>query len=268
MAVSIHPTAIVDPRAALDQNVTIGPYCVVGPDAFLGAHTTLVSHVSILGQVRLGSDNVVYPHCVIGAEPQDRGYNGAPTWVVVGDHNVFREMVTVHRGTVKEHGITRIGSHNYFMVNVHVGHDCIIGSHVHIANLTALSGHSHIEDYANLSGAIGIHQFSTIGGYSFVGGMSRINTDVPPYMLVEGNPAVVRCVNVVGLKRHGFSSQDIHSLSEAHRLLYRVKMGATQARAILSANQRMTEPVQRLFRFLDEQHQGRNGRARERFRAA
>lgn len=268
MGVHIHPTAIVDPRATLDENVSIGPYCVVEEGAFLGSGTRLVSHVSVLGQVRIGHDNVIHPQCVIGGEPQDKGYRGSPTWVVIGDRNVFREMVTVHRATEKEQGITRIGSDNYLMGGSHVAHDVHVGSHVTMANNTMLSGHVHVHDYASLSGMIGVHHFVTIGSYSFVGGLSRITTDVPPYMLVEGNPSEVRCVNLVGLKRRGLTRQEIAALTEAHRLLYRVKMGAAQARLALEADGPLCEPVKRLFEFLDVQRLGKHGRARERLRAA
>lgn len=268
MAVHVHPTAIVDPGATLDEHVSIGPYCVVGAGAFIGSHTKLISHVQIMGNVRLGHHNTVYPFCVLGAEPQDIHYDGAPTWVVIGDHNVFREMITIHRATTKELGITRIGSHNYLMANCHVAHDCNLGSHIAMANFTAFSGHVHVHDYATFSGQLGVHQFTTIGSHSFVAGMSRIVQDVPPFMLVEGNPAMVRCVNIVGLKRRGFASADIHHLTEAHRLLYRVKTGAAAARAVLEEGRRMTEPVRDLFAFLEQQHQGKHGRARERLRAA
>lgn len=268
MAVSIHPTAIVDPDATLDEDVTIGPYCVVSGGAFIGARTRLVSHVSVMGNVRLGHDNVLYPFCVMGGEPQDHGYNGAPTWVVIGDHNTFREGCTVHRGTTKEHGVTRIGSHNYLMCYCHIAHDVVMGSRITMANSCGIAGHVHIHDYAALSGQIGVHHYTTIGSFCFIGGLSRVTTDAPPYMLTEGNPTVVRCVNTVGLKRRGMSANDIQSLTEAHRLIYRVKMGAAQAKQILTSNNRMTEPVLNLFAFLENQHAGKHGRARERLRAA
>lgn len=268
MAVSIHPTAMVDPAATLDHDVVIGPYCVVGAGAFVGRGTRLVSHVTLDGHVRLGEDNVLYPHAVIGAPPQDDSYRGSPTWVVIGDGNTFREHVTIHRATEKENGVTRVGSHNYLMVGSHVAHDCVLGSHIHIANGTVMGGHVHIHDHANISGLVAIHHYATIGTMCFIGGLSRITMDVPPFMLVEGNPSVVRCVNVVGLKRRGLSQLDIQSLAEAHRLLYRTKMGAGPARDILQSNGRMTEPVRALFTFIESQHQGRLGRSREKIRKA
>jgi UDP-N-acetylglucosamine acyltransferase len=268
MAVSIHPSAIVDPAAALDDGVVIGPGCVVGPGAFLGEGTRLINHVTIMGNVRMGRNNVVYPNCVIGSDPQDHGYRGEETWVVIGDDNIFREAVTIHRATTKENGITRIGDHNMLMGGVHVAHDVIIGSQVNIANNTAIGGHVHIHDYAALSALIGVHQFTTIGSYSFIGGLARIVMDVPPFMLIEGNPMEIRCVNVIGLKRRGFSQIEIQSLAEAHRLLYRMKIGSFKALDSLRSEGRITEPVQKLFDFLDKQHSGRHGRGRERKRAA
>lgn len=268
MGVNIHPTSIVHPNAVLDENVTIGPFCVVEEGAFIGSGTKLHGHVSILGQVRIGHDNVIHPQCTIGAEPQDIGYKGAPTWVVLGDRNVIREMVTIHRATQKEQGITRIGDDNFIMAGSHVAHDVHVGNHVTMANSTMLSGHVHVHDYAALSGMIGVHHFVTVGSYAFVGGMSRIVTDVPPYMLVEGNPAEVRCVNLVGLKRRGLKTEEIQNLTHAHRLLYRMKMGVSQARSILETNGELSTPVLKLFEFLDNQRQGRHGRGRERRRAA
>lgn len=268
MAVHIHPTAIVDSNAALDDNVTIGPYCVVGPGAFIGSGTVLHNHVTLMGNVRIGHDNQIFPNTVIGAEPQDLSYRGSPTWVVIGDRNIIREGVTIHRATEKEMGVTRLGSDNFLMAGCHLAHDVIVGSHVTLANGTLLSGHVHVHDYAAMSGMIGVHHFCTIGSYCFVGGLSRVVMDVPPFMLVEGNPSAIRCVNLVGLKRRGMSQVNIKSLTVAHRLLYRVKMGTKQARKVLEEQGQFTEPVAQLFEFLESSHQGRHGRGREGRRAA
>lgn len=268
MAVYVHPTAIVDVDAVLEDEVHIGPFCVVGPHVSIGAGTQLKSHVSVQGHVRIGSNNIFFPFCLIGAEPQDKGYKDAPTWVEIGDNNTFREGVTIHRATEKEDGVTRVGSHNYLMGYCHIAHDVKFGSYITMANNTVLGGHVHVDDYAALSGMIAVHHFTSISSYAFIGGMSRITTDVPPYMLVEGNPSVVRCVNLVGLKRRGLTALEIKSLTEAHRLIYRVKMNATQAKEILASHDHLTQPAIKLFEFLDEQRLGRFGRARERFRAA
>jgi len=264
----VHPTAVVDPKAWLDDDVEIGPYCVVSGGAVIGRATRLISHVHISGEVRIGTNNVIYPFSTIGSEPQDLGYDGAPTWVVIGNDNVIREACTIHRATTKEAGVTTVGSNNFFMCGVHLGHDTVVGNHVMIANNTLVSGHCHIHDYAGISGAVGIHQFTTVGSYCFIGGMSRVPIDVPPYMLVEGSPMEVRCVNTVGLKRRGFSQEDIRSLAQAHRLLYRQRVPLAAAREELQQSNLFSEPVSELFRFLDNQRGGRLGRGREGRKAA
>jgi UDP-N-acetylglucosamine acyltransferase len=265
---TIHPTAIVNPEAWLDDDVEIGPYCVVGKGAAIGRGSVLHNHVTVMGDVRIGRDNVFFPHCVIGADPQDLGYRAAPTWVTVGDRNIFREACTVHRATTKEIGVTTVGSDNFFMGGVHIGHDARLGNHIVIANNTLLSGHVHIQDYAGLSGGCGVHQFVTIGSYAFVGGLTRVTTDLPPFMLVEGIPMEIRCVNLVGLKRRGFDAHAIRSLTAAHRLLYRLRTPAAQAKEELMRGDQFPPAVAELFDFLSAQHAGRRGRGRDGLKAA
>jgi UDP-N-acetylglucosamine acyltransferase len=247
----------------IGENVTIGPFCVVGPDVQIGAGCQLANHVTVTGQTILGENNTLCSNVVIGGAPQDVSYDGSPTRVQVGAHNVFREGVTVNRATTKEDGLTRIGSHNYFMACSHIAHDCKLGNHIIMANGVLLGGHTHVHDRAILSGNVGVHHFVTIGAYSFVGGLSRIVHDVPTYMLVDGNPSSVRCVNLVGLKRQGFSPEEIASLSEAHRLIYRAKMGLRHAKEILESHNHMNEHVQRLLAFIELQYKGKHGRQRE-----
>ena len=163
MATLIADTACVDPRAELGEDVEVGPYCVIGPDVTIGRGTRLIAHACIYGQTTLGEENVVHPFVVIGGEPQDVSYRGTSTRVEIGDHNVFREAVTIHRGSEKEQGVTRIGSNNLLMVNVHVAHDCLLGDRVIIANNTILGGHSHVESFVTISGGVGVHPFVTIG---------------------------------------------------------------------------------------------------------
>ena len=266
MATAIADTACVDPRAELDDEVEIGPYCVVGPDVRIGRGTRLIGHVHVTGVTVLGAFNTVSPFAVIGGDPQDVSYRGAPTRVEVGDHNVIREAVTINRGSEKEDGVTRVGSHNFLMATAHVAHDCVLGDHVTMANGTMLGGHVHVEGYASLSGGVAVHHFVTIGGYSFVGGQSRIYHDVPPYMLVDGNPSRVRCINVVGLKRNGISPEGIDALHEAHRLIYRAKMSVRHAAEILRSHGHLSPEVERLLAFIRTQQDGKHGRARERFR--
>jgi UDP-N-acetylglucosamine acyltransferase len=218
--------------------------------------------------VTIGQDNHLYPGAVIGGEPQDVSYHGAETEVVIGDHNIIREGVTINRASEKEDGVTRIGDHNFLMACSHVAHDCKLGNHIIVANGTLLAGHVHVHDHASLSGAVAVHHFSTIGGYCFVGGCSVVRHDVPPFMLVEGFPARPRCINIVGLKRNGFSSHVIQALAEAHRLLFRARVGLEHAWEILRTNGQLLPQVNHLLSFVQGQHEGQHGRARERRRAA
>jgi UDP-N-acetylglucosamine acyltransferase len=263
MATLIADTACVDSRAELADGVEIGPYCVIGQDVKIGPGTRLLSHVCIDGVTSLGRGNVVHPFVVIGGAPQDITYHGSPTGVTIGENNVIREGVTIHRASEKESGVTRIGSNNLLMVNVHVAHDCVLGDGITIANNTILGGHSHVESRATISGGIGIHPFVTVGQYSYIGALSRIWHDVPRFMMVDGNPSKVRCLNVIGLRRHGISSEAIAALHDAHRLIYRARMTVAGAAEILKSHGHICAEVQSLLDFIEAQHQGNHGRARE-----
>ncbi len=268
MATYIAENVVIDSRAQIDEDVEIGPFCVIGPHVRIGRGTRLENSVTLMGRVVIGQFNHIWPGTIIGGEPQDVSYSGADTKVVIGDHNLIRECVTINRGTEKEEGITSIGDHNFLMACCHVAHDCRLGSHIIITNATLLGGHVHVHDHATLSGGVGIHHFATIGSYSFVAGMSAVRHDVPPYMLCEGYPARPRCINVVALKRNNFSAESIDCLAEAHRLLYRAKVGLDNAREILRANGQLVPHVNHLLSFIQEQQEGRHGRGRERRRAA
>jgi UDP-N-acetylglucosamine acyltransferase len=268
MPIHVDPSAIVDPRAELDDDVEIGPLCVVGAQARIGRGTRLVNNVTVMGQVTIGEHNRIFPMAVIGGDPQDISYRGSDTQVVIGDHNVIREGVTINRGTEKEDGLTTLGSQGYIMAGCHIAHDCRVGDRVIMANATLLGGHVHVHDDATISGGVAIHHFSTVGSFSFTGGLSRVLHDVPPYMLCEGNPTRPRCINIVALKRNNFSADAITSLAEAHRLIYRTKVGLDRAREMLRAAGMLAPAVNHLLNFLEFQHDGRNGRARDRRRAA
>jgi UDP-N-acetylglucosamine acyltransferase len=268
MATYIAENVVIDSRAQIDEDVEIGPFCVIGPHVRIGRGTRLENSVTLMGRVTIGQFNHIWPGTIIGGEPQDVSYSGADTKVVIGDHNLIRECVTINRGTEKEEGITSVGDHNFLMACCHVAHDCRLGNHIIITNGTLLGGHVHVHDHATLSGGVGIHHFATIGSYSFVAGMSAVRHDVPPYMLCEGYPARPRCINVVALKRNNFSSETIDCLAEAHRLLYRAKVGLDNAREILRANGQLVPHVNHLLSFIQEQQEGRHGRGRERRRAA
>ncbi|MCZ6448666.1 MAG: acyl-ACP--UDP-N-acetylglucosamine O-acyltransferase [Alphaproteobacteria bacterium] len=216
----IHPTAIIDPAAEVGEGVSIGPYCCVGPHVRLGASVKLQSHVVVDGRTEIGANSEVYPFAVIGARPQDLKYKGEPSQVVIGQRTVIREHVTIHPGTAGGGLMTRVGSDCLIMVGAHVAHDCLIGSSVIMANNTTLGGHVTIGDYAILGGLAAIHQFVRIGHHSMVGGLSGVENDVIPYGSVIGNRAYLSGLNTVGLKRRGYSREDIHSLRAAYRLLF------------------------------------------------
>lgn len=268
MATHIAENAMIDPSAEIDSDVEIGPFCVVGPEVVIGRGTKLLNNVTLMGRVTIGQHNQLYPGVVIGGEPQDLSYRGEPTEVVIGDYNVLRESVTVNRGTMKEEGITSIGDRCFLMAGCHVAHDCRLGDRIVMANATLLGGHVHVHDDATISGGVAVHHFTTVGSFSFVSGLSRVLHDVPPFMLVEGTPTRPRCVNVVALKRNDFPEDIIKALSEAFRLLYRAKVGLDHARELLRGNGLLVPTVNHLLTFVQNQHEGRHGRGRERRRAA
>jgi UDP-N-acetylglucosamine acyltransferase len=244
MAPSIHPTAVVDPRARIASGVQIGPYAVIGPEVELGEDTRIGPHVVIDGQVRMGRRNHVFPGACIGLEPQDLKYNGAPTEVVLGDDNTIRECVTINRAT-HEGEQTRIGSGNLLMAYCHLGHNCDLGDRIVIANGVAVAGHVVIGDRAVIGGVLGIHQFVHIGTLAMVGGMSRIDRDVPPFLMVEGHPGRVRGLNRIGLRRSGLAERDggaqLRQLQEIWSLLYRSDL--VLAEALVQARQRTLLPA-------------------------
>jgi len=268
MATIISSQSAVDPRADLGDGVEIGPFCVVGPNVKIGDGTKLENGVTLMGRVTLGRHNHIFPGTVIGGEPQDLSYQGSDTQVIIGDHNVIRESVTINRASEKEEGLTTLGNHCYVMAGCHIGHDCRIGDRVVISNDSLLGGHVHIHDCATLSAAVGVHQFTTIGSYSFVAGISRVLHDVPPYMLVEGSPARPRCINAVALKRNQFSKDAMRSLAEAHKIIYRSKVGLDHAREMLRNKENMVPAVTHLLSFIENQQEGLHGRSRQRRSAA
>ena len=268
MPIHVDQLAAVDPRAELDDDVRVGPFCIVGPQAKIGRGTELVSHVTIMGRVSVGEGNRIFPGAVLGGDPQDISYRGSQTEVRIGDDNIIREGVTINRATEKEEGLTTLGSGCFVMAGCHIAHDCRVGSRVIMANATLLGGHVHVHDDATLSGGVAVHHFSTIGSFSFTGGLSRVLHDVPPYMLAEGNPSRPRCINIVALKRHRFSAETIQALAEAHRLIFRAKVGLDHARELLRSAELLVPAVNHLISFLQNQHEGRNGRGRDRRRAA
>ena len=216
----IHPTAIVSPGAQLGQDVEVGAFCTVGPQVQLGDGVRLVSHAVIEGATQVGAGTTVHPFAVLGGAPQHLAHKGEETRLVIGERNIIREHVTMHTGTVGGGGVTKIGSDSLYMVGAHVAHDCIVGDRVTFANNATLGGHVVIGDFVFMGGLCAVHQFTRIGRYSFVGGGGVVTKDIIPYGSVWGNHAHLEGLNLVGLKRRGFTREAINALRAAYRLLF------------------------------------------------
>lgn len=239
MSELIHPTAIIHPSAKIGPGVEIGPYCIIGEQVSLGEGTVLKNHVVIEGPTQVGKQNLFYAFSSIGQRTQDLKYSKEPTYLEIGDHNTFREFCTVNRGTLPE-AKTIIGSHNNFLAYCHIAHDCIVGNHVIFSNNGTLAGHVIVEDYVILGGLTAVHQFCRIGKHSITGGCSKIVQDVPPFTIVDGNPARARAINMVGLQRRGFSEEVIKSVRHGFKTLYRSKLNYSQALEQLAATEGST----------------------------
>ncbi|MDD2691106.1 MAG: acyl-ACP--UDP-N-acetylglucosamine O-acyltransferase [Simplicispira sp.] len=231
---TIHPTALVDAAAQIDASVTIGPYAVIGPHVVLGAGTTVGAHCVIEGHTTIGRDNRIFQFASLGAAPQDKKYAGEPTRLVIGDRNTIREFCTFNTGTVQDQSVTRIGDDNWVMAYVHIAHDCVVGNQTILANNATLAGHVQVDDYAIIGGLTGIHQFTKVGAHVMAGFASHISQDVPPFMMVDGNPLAVRGLNLEGLRRRGFSPGRIAAIKQMHRLLYRQGLTLEAARSAIA----------------------------------
>jgi UDP-N-acetylglucosamine acyltransferase len=230
----IDPRAVVSPQAELATDVSVGPFSIIGPGVRIGPRTVIGPHAVVNGPTSIGADNRIFQFASLGDEPQDKKHQGEPTRLEIGDRNVFRESCTVNRGTVRDKGVTRIGDDNLFMAFSHVAHDCVIADHTVFANCASLGGHVEIGDWAILGGLTAVHQFSRIGAHAFLGGGSIVSRDVPPYVMVAGNPAVPHGVNAEGLKRRGFSEEQIRNIRDAYRILYRSELKLADAIARLA----------------------------------
>jgi UDP-N-acetylglucosamine acyltransferase len=268
MAFSVAEFSRIDPGARVADDAIIGPWCVIGPDVEIGRGTELAGHVCLLGTVRIGEFNKIGPFVSIGGEPQDLSYWGSATRVEIGDNNRIHERVTIHRGSEKEDGITRIGSHNQFHNGAHIAHDCKLANRITIGSLSMVGGHAHIQSDAYISEQVGVHQFATIGRHSHVAGQTKIVQDVPCYMRVSGNPSSVRGINGRVLSKSGLTSEGRAALRAAHRLIFLARMTLDQASAILKTHDHFTPEVVALIEFLESQHSGKMGRAREGRRGA
>jgi UDP-N-acetylglucosamine acyltransferase len=225
----IDARAIVSPQAQLAPDVSVGPFSIIGPQVQIGPRTVVGPHAIITGATTIGADNRIFQFASIGDEPQDKKYKGEPTRLSIGDRNVFRESCTINRGTGHDKGVTLIGSDNLFMAYSHVAHDCVIGNNTVFANCASLGGHVEIGDWVILGGLTAVHQFAKIGVHAFLGGGSILSRDVPPYVMVAGNPAVPHAVNVEGLKRRGFSEEQIRNIRDAYRIVYRSELKLAEA---------------------------------------
>lgn len=230
----IDPRAIIDPSAQLADDVVVGPWSIIGPDVEIGEGTVLGPHVIVKGPTKIGKHNQVYQFSSLGEDTPDRKYKGEPTRLVIGDHNIIREGVTMHRGTIQDRDETTVGDHNLIMAYAHVGHDSVIGNHCILVNNVALAGHVHIDDWAILSGYTLVHQFCHIGAHSFAGMGTAIGKDVPAYVTVSGNPAEARSMNFEGLRRRGFSAEAIQALRRAYKTVYRQGLTIEEALAELA----------------------------------
>jgi UDP-N-acetylglucosamine acyltransferase len=233
--VSIDPRAVVSPDAQIAADVAIGPFAVIGPQVSIGPRCWIGPHAVVNGPTILGADNRIFQFASIGEASQDKKYKGEPTRLVVGDRNVFREYVTVHRGTVTGIGETRIGDDNLFLAYSHVAHDCVLGSNIILSNVVNLAGHVELGDWVIMGGFAGAHQFSRIGAHAFIGNNTSVIQDIPPYVLATGHPAEPRSVNIEGLKRRGFSEEQIRVIRNAYRVLYRSDLKLEEAVAQVRA---------------------------------
>jgi UDP-N-acetylglucosamine acyltransferase len=230
----IHPTALVDPKAALDESVEVGAYSIIGPNVRIGARTKIGPHVVIDGHTTIGCDNTFFQFSSIGAAPQDKKYAGEPTRLEIGDRNLVREFCTFNLGTVQDGGVTRLGNDNWIMAYVHLAHDCQVGNHTIFANNAQLAGHVEVGDWVILGGFSNVHQFCKIGPHAMLGMSTSLTQDVPPFVILNGNPAAAHGVNVEGLKRRGFTREQIGAIRNAYKLIYKSGLTLDEAKAALA----------------------------------
>jgi UDP-N-acetylglucosamine acyltransferase len=265
---AIHPSAVVEPGARIHASAEIGPFCIVGPRVSIGPGTKLLHSVVVTGRTSIGARNVIHPFAVLGGDPQDLKYKGEDSVTVIGDENVIREHVTINKGTQGGGSETIIGHRNLIMATAHVAHDTVVENHCVIANAVLLAGHVRIESWVILSGWVCIHHFVTIGQHAFIGGASRINQDVPPFMITQGLAGEVKGVNSVGLRRRGFKPDAVNALRDAHRILWRSGLPKQDALAELARLYGEIPELRTLMEFLKASDFGRMGRAREPGRGA
>lgn len=250
-----HPTAVIQEGARIGEDCRIGPYCVIGPNVILGTGCELYSHVVIDGHTEIGSENTFYPFASIGLRTQDLKWDGGTTWTRIGSNNTFREYVTVHSATA-DGDATVIGSHNNLLAYTHVAHDCQLGDHIIMSNVGTLAGHVIVEDRAIVGGLAAVHQFCRIGTMSIIGGCSKVVQDVPPYIMVDGNPAATRTLNKEGLKRNGVNEDTQKSMRQAYRILFRSEQTFTNAVKQVRADVATSPELEHLLAFIESSERG------------
>ncbi len=252
----IDSRAIIDPSAKISAGVTIEPFAVIGADVEIGEGSCVCSHAVVKGPTRIGKNNKIYSFSSVGEAPQDKKYAGEETWLEIGDDNVIREFCTINRGTVQCGGVTRIGNNNWIMAYVHIAHDCILGNNTVLANNATLAGHVTIGDYVILGGATLIHQFCSVGAYAFTAMGSVVPKDIPPYLMVSGHMAKSHGLNTEGLKRNGFTHEEIKLLRSAYKTLFRSGLTKKESIAQLQPLAKKSEPLKVLVDFIENSKRG------------
>ena len=253
----IHATAIIDSNAVLAEDVEVGPYSIIGPHVEIDAGSVIKGHVSIKGPTRLGKNTLIYPFASIGDDPQDKKYDGETSRLEMGDNNVIREYVTINRGTAGDQALTKIGDANLFMTQVHIAHDCLIGNNNVFVNSTSLAGHIVVRSHTIFSAFSGVHQFCHVGDYAFVSHAAMVTKDILPYTMITGGASATVCgLNVEGLKRHGFSTEEIQWLRRAYRVIYRDGLRVNEALKKLQVMQKECAKVSHLVKALQQSQRG------------
>lgn len=252
----IHEQAIIEPGAVIGNNVSIGPWTIIGKDVEIGDNTVIHSHVVVKGPTKIGKNNQIFQFCSIGEDCQDQKYAGEKTQLIIGDNNIIREYVSIHRGTVQDEGITKIGNDNLLLTYCHVAHDCVIGNHVILSSNVLLAGHVKVDDWAILSGRSGVHQYTHIGAHAFVAANGLVLKDVPPYVMAAGTPVSPYGLNSEGLKRRGFKPEVVTELKRAYRALYRKGYTIEEASAEISPKIEQFPQLQCFVDFITHSNRG------------
>lgn len=253
---SIHPTAVIDDKASLGENVEVGPYSIIGENVEVGDGSIIGPHVVINGPTKIGRENHIFQFASIGEVPQDKKFHGENSTLEIGDRNHIREFVTINRGTEDGGGVTKVGNDNWLMAYIHIAHDCIVGNNVIFSNAASLAGHVTVDDHAILGGFTLVHQFCHIGSHAFCGMGSAVSKDVPPYVIVNGNPAHPHGLNLEGLKRRGFSKEALKAIRDAYKLVYRKGLTIEEAMPKLEELAKASKEVQPFMEFIKSATRG------------